>query len=202
MAYLTNIIGSYISWLGHQGAETENRKCAITPKLMVGLPPNFLHVHLVRIHDIPCHPTFPFYLIFNFTEVHVLSTIYEFASLIFNIHRVLSTLAPATYWRCLALTKEKKTPADAFNPSQNAIIRLQMHKKVHKTLLRSLQKHCQMVFSRFLSTTIFIPAENTRHSEKPEQNPSCRSGTYNMPCVALVDYTLLSSMKELYSKFP
>jgi hypothetical protein len=31
----------------------------------------------------------------------------------------------------------------------------------HKTLLKSLQKHCQMVFSRFLSMTIFIPAENT-----------------------------------------
>jgi hypothetical protein len=28
-----------------------------------------------------------------------------------------------------------------------------------------------MVFSRFLSMTIFIPAENTRHSEKPGQNP-------------------------------
>jgi hypothetical protein len=27
-----------------------------------------------------------------------------------------------------------------------------------------------MVFSRFLSMTIFIPAENTRHSEKPGQN--------------------------------
>jgi hypothetical protein len=40
-----------------------------------------------------------------------------------------------------------------------------------KTLLKSLQKHCQTVFSRFLSMTIFIPAENTRHSEKPGQNP-------------------------------
>jgi hypothetical protein len=29
-----------------------------------------------------------------------------------------------------------------------------------------------MVFSRFLSMTIFIPAENTRHSEKPGQNPA------------------------------
>jgi hypothetical protein len=28
-----------------------------------------------------------------------------------------------------------------------------------------------MVFSRFLSMTLFIPAENTRHSEKPGQNP-------------------------------
>jgi hypothetical protein len=27
-----------------------------------------------------------------------------------------------------------------------------------------------MVFSRFLSTTVFIPAENTRHSEKTGQN--------------------------------
>jgi hypothetical protein len=32
---------------------------------------------------------------------------------------------------------------------------------VHKTWLKSLQKHCQMVFSRF-----FILAENTRHTEK------------------------------------
>jgi hypothetical protein len=29
-----------------------------------------------------------------------------------------------------------------------------------------------MVFSRFLSMTIFISAENTRHSEKPGQNPA------------------------------
>jgi hypothetical protein len=29
-----------------------------------------------------------------------------------------------------------------------------------------------MVFSRFLSMTIFIPAENTRHAEKPGQNPA------------------------------
>jgi hypothetical protein len=42
---------------------------------------------------------------------------------------------------------------------------------VHKTLSKSLQKHCQTVFSRFLSMTIFIPAENTHHSEKPGQNP-------------------------------
>jgi hypothetical protein len=32
---------------------------------------------------------------------------------------------------------------------------------VHETLLKSLQKYCQMVFSRFLATTIFVPAENT-----------------------------------------
>jgi hypothetical protein len=31
----------------------------------------------------------------------------------------------------------------------------------------------EMVFSRFLSMTIFIPAENTRHSEKPGQNSVC-----------------------------
>jgi hypothetical protein len=37
-------------------------------------------------------------------------------------------------------------------------------------LLKSLQKYCQTVFSRFLSMTIFIPAENTRHAEKPGQN--------------------------------
>jgi hypothetical protein len=29
-----------------------------------------------------------------------------------------------------------------------------------------------MVFSSFLSTTIFIPADNTRHSEEPGQNPA------------------------------
>jgi hypothetical protein len=42
---------------------------------------------------------------------------------------------------------------------------LNMH-IVHKTLLKSLQKHCQMVFSRFLSMTISIPAENTWHSRQ------------------------------------
>jgi hypothetical protein len=47
---------------------------------------------------------------------------------------------------------------------------LNMH-IVHKTLLKSPPKHCQMVFSRFLSMSIFIPAENTRHSENPGQNP-------------------------------
>jgi hypothetical protein len=41
---------------------------------------------------------------------------------------------------------------------------------MHTTLLKSLQKHCQMVFSRLWSMTIFIPAENTRHSEKHGQN--------------------------------
>jgi hypothetical protein len=46
---------------------------------------------------------------------------------------------------------------------------LNMHSS--KPLLKSLQKQCQTVFSRFLSMTIFIPAENTRHSEKPGQNP-------------------------------
>jgi hypothetical protein len=34
-------------------------------------------------------------------------------------------------------------------------------------MLKSLQKHCQTVFSRFLAATIFVPAENTRHSEFP-----------------------------------
>jgi hypothetical protein len=33
-----------------------------------------------------------------------------------------------------------------------------------------------MVFSRFLLTAIFIPAENTRHSEKPGQNPVAGTG--------------------------
>jgi hypothetical protein len=42
---------------------------------------------------------------------------------------------------------------------------LDMHSS--KTLLKSLQKHCQTVFSRFLSMNIFIPAENTRHSTYP-----------------------------------
>jgi hypothetical protein len=43
---------------------------------------------------------------------------------------------------------------------------LNMH-IVHKTLLKSLHKHYQTVFSRFLATTTFVPAENTRHSEFP-----------------------------------
>jgi hypothetical protein len=47
------------------------------------------------------------------------------------------------------------------------------HDVITSVLLKSLQKHCQTVFSRFLSMTIFIPAENTRHSEKPGQNPGC-----------------------------
>jgi hypothetical protein len=34
---------------------------------------------------------------------------------------------------------------------------------VHKTLLKSLQKHYQTIFSRFLATTTFVPAENTLH---------------------------------------
>jgi hypothetical protein len=38
-----------------------------------------------------------------------------------------------------------------------------------------------MVFSRFLPTTIFIPAENTRHSEKPGQKPA-PTGTYSQVC--------------------
>jgi hypothetical protein len=38
---------------------------------------------------------------------------------------------------------------------------LNMHHS-SKTLLKSLQKHCQTVFSRFLSMTIFIPAEDTQ----------------------------------------
>jgi hypothetical protein len=65
--------------------------------------------------------------------------------------------------------KIKKNPnlPDAFNPSKNNSKCL---KYAYKALLRSLQKHCQMVFSRFVSTTIFIPAENTLHSEKPGQN--------------------------------
>jgi hypothetical protein len=40
-----------------------------------------------------------------------------------------------------------------------------------KTLLKSLQKHCQTVFSKILSITVFFPAENTWHSEKPWQRP-------------------------------
>jgi hypothetical protein len=61
----------------------------------------------------------------------------------------------------------QKLPPDPSNPSQNAIICLKYADMyiVHKTLLKSLQKHCQTVFSRFLSMTIFILAENTRHSE-------------------------------------
>jgi hypothetical protein len=42
---------------------------------------------------------------------------------------------------------------------------------VHKTLLKSLQEHYQTVFSRFLVTTTFVPAENTRDSEFPGHIP-------------------------------
>jgi hypothetical protein len=39
-----------------------------------------------------------------------------------------------------------------------------MHKPVvHKTLLKSLRKHCPPVFARFLATTIFVTGEHTRH---------------------------------------
>jgi hypothetical protein len=40
---------------------------------------------------------------------------------------------------------------------------------------KSLQKHCQTVFSRFLLMTIFFPVENTWHSENPGQNPAMGS---------------------------
>jgi hypothetical protein len=53
---------------------------------------------------------------------------------------------------------------------------------VHKTLLKSPQKHCQTVFSRFLSMTIFIPAENT---ENPGQNSA--GGIALMNPLSLVD---------------
>jgi hypothetical protein len=43
---------------------------------------------------------------------------------------------------------------------------------VHKTLLKAFQEHYQMVFSRFLATTTFVPAENTRHSEFPGHIPA------------------------------
>jgi hypothetical protein len=84
--------------------------------------------------------------------------------------------------------KKNKIFKYAFNPSQNAIILryskclkyayMYMYTCSSKTLLKSLQKHCQTVFSKFLSRTIFIPAENTRHSEKPGQNPAQCSCTY------------------------
>jgi hypothetical protein len=51
---------------------------------------------------------------------------------------------------------------------------LKLHDMTHKTFLNSLQKHCQMVFSRFMATTIVIPAENTRHSEFPGHIPVAR----------------------------
>jgi hypothetical protein len=60
--------------------------------------------------------------------------------------------------------EERKNSQMHFNPSQNASKYAYI---VHKTLLRSRQKHTK----RFLSMTIFIPAENTRHSKNPGQNP-------------------------------
>jgi hypothetical protein len=39
------------SWLGHQGAKTENTKSATTPELMTGSAPNFYHLHLVFLKD-------------------------------------------------------------------------------------------------------------------------------------------------------
>jgi hypothetical protein len=40
-----------------------------------------------------------------------------------------------------------------------------------------------MVFSRFLSTTIFIPAENTQDSERPGQNPALATRINNNTAV-------------------
>jgi hypothetical protein len=37
-----------------------------------------------------------------------------------------------------------------------------------------------MVFSRFLATTVFIPAENTRHSKKPGQNSVVVASAYKI----------------------
>jgi hypothetical protein len=37
------------SWLGHQGAKTENTKSAITPELMAGSSPNFYHRYVFNI---------------------------------------------------------------------------------------------------------------------------------------------------------
>jgi hypothetical protein len=70
----------YISWLSHQRAKTKTP----TPKLMAGSPQNFKHIIMYisrMVHDIPYHQTFSLDLIFNVTEVQVLSTNYEFASL-------------------------------------------------------------------------------------------------------------------------
>jgi hypothetical protein len=63
--------------------------------------------------------------------------------------------APATYRP--ALVKKKNYLKKKCNMTPNAL-NINMH-IVHKTLLKSLQKHCQTVFSGFLSTTIFVPAE-------------------------------------------
>jgi hypothetical protein len=59
--------------------------------------------------------------------------------------------APTTYRQRPALTEKKEKCFFFLNDLMNII--------VHKTLLKTLQKHCQTVFSRFLSMTIFIPAE-------------------------------------------
>jgi hypothetical protein len=74
---------------------------------------------------------------------------------------------------------------------QNAIICIYSS----KTLLKSLQKHCQTVFSRFLSMVIFIPAENIQHSEKPGQNPV---DTGNVQVIIVV---FLSSLMTSLSQF-
>jgi hypothetical protein len=40
--------------------------------------------------------------------------------------------------------------------------------------MHDLQKYYQVVFSRFLATTTFVPAENTQHSEFPGHSTPVR----------------------------
>jgi predicted ester cyclase len=64
-----------------------------------------------------------------------------------------------------------------------------------------------MVFSRFLSTTIFVPAENTWHSEKPGQNSEIKGMHLNGEDVQFTDFTQknaengkINSMKSYFEK--
>jgi hypothetical protein len=50
----------------------------------------------------------------------------------------------------------------------------------------SLQKYCQMLFLRFLAMTIFIPAENTGHSDFPGHIPGFNSGSVWLVCSMMV----------------
>jgi hypothetical protein len=82
-----------------------------------------------------------------------------------------------------------------FNPSQNAIIWLQMHMHI---IHKSLQKHSQTVFSRFLAATTFVPAKNTRHSEFPGHIPDCTKAMDEIGVLG-VGYVILTYMYHLFS---
>jgi hypothetical protein len=64
-------------------------------------------------------------------------------------------------------------------------------------LLKSLQKHCQMVFSRFSVTTISVPAENTlnflgsslNYLEQKLNSSSRESGVLNGPSLSIISIT-------------